>query len=284
MALYLIGDVQGCDDALSRLLDVINFSPSRDTLIALGDLVNRGPQSAAVLRRLSGLGSSATCVLGNHDLHLLAVAHSAQTMNPGDTFYDVLQAPDRNALLKWLKHQRLAQWLPNVGDRPMLMVHAGVLPDWSARETLELAAEVESSLQEINPAPFLKSMYGNTPASWNANLNGTERLRVAVNALTRIRYCSADGMMNFDAKDGLCDAPPGCTPWFDIASRRTADITVAFGHWSTLGWFDRKDALCLDTGCVWGGPLTAVKLDTSTRERQRFQVPCAPLAGSSRLK
>ena len=261
MALYLIGDIQGCDGALQRLLDTIAFSPSRDTLYVLGDLVNRGPQSDAVLRRLMGYGDAAQCLLGNHDLHLLAVVQGARRLNRRDTLRCVLDAPDCSCLLLWLRQQRLALRLV-AGPRELLMVHAGVLPAWSAADTLALAGEVEAVLQGAQMVKFFHAMYGNAPNQWTNDLAGFERLRVIVNALTRLRFCTAQGEMEFDSKEGAGAAPPGYLPWFDVPGRATASISVAFGHWSTLGWLNRANLYSMDTGCVWGGTLSALKLDT----------------------
>ena len=271
MALYLIGDVQGCDAPLQRLLDRIDFSPSRDTLYLLGDLVNRGPDSLAVLRRLMRYATSAQCLLGNHDLHLLAVANGARGLSRHDTLDAVLAAPDRSELLDWLRQQRMALGVRHEG-RNYLMVHAGVLPSWTASQTLALAAEVEAVLRGPELPDFLHRMYGNTPTAWSDALHGVDRLRTIVNALTRLRFCSPQGEMEFDSKEGLASAPAGYLPWFDVPGRRTTDVTVAFGHWSTLGWLDRPDLLALDSGCVWGGCLSAVQLGASDHER--IQVRC----------
>lgn len=260
MAMYLIGDVQGCDDALQRLLEKIGFSPSRDTLFLLGDLVNRGPSSGAVLRRLMAYGDSARCLLGNHDLHLLAVSFGARSVHPKDTLSDILNAPDRNRLLDWLRNQRLAM-LEQIGGKPLLMVHAGVLPQWTAQQALSLAQEVESVLRSLRAGDFFHAMYGNQPDRWSDGLQGVERLRVIVNALTRLRFCSAEGAMEFKSTEGAGNAPEGYVPWFAVPGRRTADVSVAFGHWSTLGWQNRPDVLSLDTGCVWGGCLSALRID-----------------------
>jgi bis(5'-nucleosyl)-tetraphosphatase (symmetrical) len=264
MALYLIGDVQGCNSALGRLLDKISFSPSRDTLYVLGDLVNRGPDSAGVLRRLMGFGSAARCLLGNHDLHLLACAHGVRQPHGGDTIADVLAAPDREPLLHWLRQQHLALFETS-GPHPVLMLHAGVLPQWNAAQTLALASEVESVLRGPDWGDFFQHMYGNEPRAWHDTLSGSARLRVIVNALTRIRFCTPAGEMEFEAR-GLraVDAPPGFVPWFEAPGRQTADVLVAFGHWSTLGWLNRPDLLSLDSGCVWGGCLSALRLDVRT--------------------
>lgn len=254
MALYLIGDIQGCDAALGRLLQRVDFSPSRDTLYLLGDLVNRGPANAAVLRRLQSYGHSARALLGNHDLSLLSVDLGIRSLKTGDTVQDILQAPDRHALIDWLAQQPLA-----LQHGPCLMVHAGVLPQWTAEQTLALSGEVESVLRGPGRRQFLSEMYGNLPDQWNERLQGMERLRVVVNALTRLRFCTPSGQMEFQAKEGLDAAPPGFMPWFDVPGRRTADVMVAFGHWSTAGGLWRSNVVCLDTGCVWGRSLSALQ-------------------------
>jgi bis(5'-nucleosyl)-tetraphosphatase (symmetrical) len=280
MAHYLIGDVQGCDAALQRLLDTLAWSPSRDTLYLLGDLVNRGPDSAAVLRRLMGYGASARCLLGNHDLHLLAVAHGVRKPHRSDTLDEVLQAPDRPALLDWLRRQHLAL-LERYAGEDILMVHAGVLPDWDASKTIALAQELEAVLRGPDLPAFLHRMYGNEPARWDEGLQGDARLRVIVNALTRLRFCTAQGEMEFATKEGTGAAPPAYLPWFDVPGRRTADVTVAFGHWSTLGRLERPDVLALDTGCVWGGCLTALRLvDAGTHETIEVRCEAAQTPGS----
>ncbi|WP_394790213.1 symmetrical bis(5'-nucleosyl)-tetraphosphatase [Rhodoferax sp.] len=273
MALYLIGDLQGCDGALQRLLDTLAFSPSRDTIYLLGDLVNRGPASAQVLRRLMGYGDAARCLLGNHDLHLLAAAHGIRPTHRLDTLQGILEAPDRAALLDWVRHQRMAM-RETLEGQDILMVHAGVLPGWSATHTMSLAAEVEAVLRGPDLVGFLGQMYGNTPAQWHDGLEGMDRLRVIVNALTRLRFCSADGRMEFDSKEGASTSPAGYMPWFDLPGRRTASNTVAFGHWSTLGWLGRSDVLSLDTGCVWGSSLSALKLASSPARNELIQVRC----------
>ena len=276
MAHYLIGDVQGCDAALQGLLDKIAFSPSRDTLYLLGDLVNRGPDSLAVLRRLMGYGHAARSLLGNHDLHLLAIAHGVRQPHRKDTLDAVLRATDRPALLDWLCRQRLAL-LERFGQEDILMVHAGVLPTWDATKTIALAGEVEAVLRSPQQADFLHQMYGNEPLAWDDSLAGTARLRVVVNALTRLRFCTPQGQMEFKTKEGAAAAPAGYLPWFNVPGRRTANLTVAFGHWSTLGCLERADLLALDTGCVWGGHLSAVRLDggDGPRPHSLIQVKCA---------
>ena len=273
MALYCIGDIQGCDSALGRLLDLIGFSASRDTVYLLGDLVNRGPDSAAVLRRCMAHGDALRPLLGNHDLHLLAAAHGARKPSRRDTLASILEAPDRDALLQWLRLQPLARQHV-YGGTPLLMVHAGVLPAWTAAETLDMADEVHRVLQSADLPAFLQQMYGNTPGHWNASLTGPDRLRVIVNALTRLRFCSAQGVMDFDSTESASAAPPGLMPWFDVPGRSTADTLIAFGHWSTLGWLNRPHCLGLDTGCVWGGCLSAVRFGSSLDERELLQVRC----------
>ena len=270
MALYLIGDVQGCDAALGRLLDAVAFSPSRDRLIVLGDLVNRGPASLAALRRLVALGSAGQSLLGNHDLHLLALACGVRPPHRLDTVGDILAAPDRAALLDWLRQRPLA-----LREQGVLLVHAGVLPTWTAEQTLALAGEVQAVLRGADWATFLQQMYGNQPDRWQDDLQGAERLRVIVNALTRLRFCTPEGRMEFATKEGgAAAAPPGYLPWFDVPARRTAGQGVAFGHWSTLGAIERADLIALDTGCVWGGCLTAARLDGAGRVAERIQVRC----------
>ena len=289
MALYLIGDVQGCDKALERLLQSIAFSPSRDSLVLLGDMVNRGPDSLAVLRRVVRLGASARCVLGNHDLHLLALDAGVRPAHRRDTLQSILEAPDRRALLDWLRKRPLAL-LEHPGGQPLLMVHAGVLPSWSAEQALALAGEVQDVLAGPGCAEFLAGMYGNQPTRWHAGLTGSERLRAIVNVLTRLRFCTADDQMEFETKEGVDAAPAGFGPWFDVPGRRTAGLTVAFGHWSTVGWLARNDVLSLDTGCVWGGALSAVRVQTGATgavvQFELLQVPCAqaPRPGEDLLK
>jgi bis(5'-nucleosyl)-tetraphosphatase (symmetrical) len=255
MAHYLVGDLQGCDAPLQRLLERIAFSPSRDTLYLLGDLVNRGPASAAVLRRLMGYGDAARCLLGNHDLSLLAVAHGHRAPHRNDTMDDILQAPDREAMLDWLRHRSMA-----MHAHGLLMVHGGVLPSWDLAQTLALAHELEAVLRGPDLADFLAQMWGNRPDRWDDALTGADRLRVVVNALTRLRFCTPEGAMDLKASGRLDQAPPGMLAWFDVPGRRTADVTIAFGHWSTLGYLRRPDIIALDTGCVWGGCLSALRL------------------------
>lgn len=266
---YLIGDVQGCCDALDRLLVKIDFSPSRDRVYVLGDLVNRGPQSLDTLRRLRGFGTSATCLLGNHDLNLLAVAQGVRKPHRGDTLTEILEAPDRTEWLDWLRGRRMA-----VFEHGWLMLHAGVVPQWDRAQTLALAAEVEALLQGDGLADFLPQMYGDQPARWDDALVGAARWRFVINVLTRVRFVAADGTLDLVTKDGVGAAPAGFKPWFEASGRRTADTPIAFGHWATLGLINRADLIALDTGCVWGRQLSAMRIDDGRREL--IQVECAP--------
>ncbi|TAK90646.1 MAG: symmetrical bis(5'-nucleosyl)-tetraphosphatase [Burkholderiaceae bacterium] len=263
---YVIGDIQGCCNPLDALLHKIAFDASRDRLWLVGDLVNRGHESLAVLRQLKALGDAVTAVLGNHDLHLLAVAEGLAKRGKHDTLDAILAAPDCAELLFWLRQQKLAHF-----DRGVLLVHAGVLPQWDVATTLRLAGEVEHMLRGPDYRDFLGQMYGNQPDHWRDDLSGVPRLRMITNALTRLRFCTADGVMEFDTKYGAEDAPPGYLPWFDVPGRATRAVRVAFGHWSTLGLRVEEKLLALDTGCVWGGQLTAVRLEDDAV----FQVNCA---------
>ena len=268
MPTYAIGDLQGCHASLRRLLDHVEFDPAADRLWLVGDLVNRGPDSLAVLRAIRDLGDAAVCVLGNHDLHLLALAEGFGRVHKGDTLDAVLAAPDRDELLHWLRSRRLA-W--REGD--VLMVHAGVLPAWTPDDVMQRAAEAEAVLQGPHYRDFFAQMYGNAPVAWADGLAGVERLRVIVNAFTRLRYCSAAGEMEFHHKGAPGTQPPGWLPWFDVPGRKSAHATCVIGHWSTLGLVNRPDLIALDTGCLWGGRLTAVRLE----DRQVFAVPCPPM-------
>ncbi|WP_180682000.1 symmetrical bis(5'-nucleosyl)-tetraphosphatase [Tepidicella baoligensis] len=269
MSLYLIGDVQGCDASLQRLLDTLAFSPSRDTLVLLGDLVNRGPDSLGVLRRMMALQGSAHCLLGNHDLHLLAVAHGVRKAHRTDTLDAILLAKDREHLLDWVRQRPLALRLNG-----WLLVHAGVLPQWSAEQTLTLAEEVSQMLRSTDGAEWLRQMYGNQPDHWRDDWPDTDRWRVVVNALTRLRFCNAQGVMEFATKDGAAQAPEGFMPWFEVPGRRSSDTPIAFGHWSTLGLLNRPHLLGLDTGCIWGGSLSAARLSDDGTLEDIIQVRC----------
>jgi bis(5'-nucleosyl)-tetraphosphatase (symmetrical) len=260
---WAIGDVQGCLDSLLALLPRL---PTPARLWLVGDLVNRGPRSLDALRWAIDQGERVVTVLGNHDLHLLAVAAGIRRAHRTDTLDDILAAPDRDALLDWVRTRPLAHF-----DDGWLMVHAGVLPQWSVERTLELADEVHRMLSGPRWLDFLREMYGNEPAQWSDSLRGNDRLRVIVNALTRIRFCTPEGRMEFAAKEGVDCAPAGYLPWFDAPQRASAGTPIVFGHWAALGWLDRPDLLSIDTGCVWGRELTAVRL----RDRQAVSVACA---------
>src|SRR5690606_19463953 len=251
---YAIGDVQGCHDELKALLTKIRFSADRDQLWFTGDLVNRGPRSLDVLREVRAMADNAIVVLGNHDLHLLAVALGpARELKAADTMRDVLEAPDRDALLEWLIARPLAHF--DAGKRDLL-VHAGVVPQWTVDTTLALAREVEDALRS-NPRELFGQMYGNDPDRWSDSLSGIPRLRFAINVLTRLRVCTADGRVDLTMKGPPEQASAPWLPWFEHAHRRTRDVRVIFGHWSALGLVRREGLLGLDTGCVWGGSLTA---------------------------
>ena len=277
MSLYCIGDLQGCNTSFQQLLEKIDFSPSRDTLYLLGDLVNRGPDSLATLRGLMALGDSAQCLLGNHDLHLLALWQDVRPPGRHDTVQGILAAPDRDVLLDWLRHRPMA-----MHRHGWLMVHAGVLPPWSVAQTLALAEEVELALRGPDLKGFLSAMYGNTPCQWNDSLQGADRLRVIVNALTRLRFCTPEGEMEFGSTENASAAPFGYLPWFEAPGRATQGTPMAFGHWSTLVPDARHhpgllhNTLALDTGCVWGGCLTAARLGAQPGEFELLQVACEP--------
>ena len=267
MATYAIGDIQGCFDAFSRLLDRCAFDSARDCLWLVGDLVNRGPRSLETLRFVRDLGEAAVTVLGNHDLSLLMAAEGFGKRSKGDTFDDVLDAPDSDDLLSWLRRQPLCHV-----ENGFCLVHAGLLPQWSAPQARQLAREVESALAGDDWHDFLAHLWGNEPAAWRDDLVGWPRLRVIVNAMTRMRFCTPGGVMDMHVKGEVEKAPAGCVPWFDAPGRRSAEVTLVTGHWSALGLKITPNLLALDSGCLWGGPLTAVRLE----DRVVFQVPCAP--------
>jgi bis(5'-nucleosyl)-tetraphosphatase (symmetrical) len=261
---YVIGDLQGCDGQLQELLQQIPAGPDQ-RLIFAGDLINRGPQSLQTLRSVIAMGERARTVLGNHDLHLLAVACGIRPLHKDDTLHEILDAPDRAALIDWLRHRPLA-----IFEQGHLVVHAGLLPQWDVPQALALAGEVEAMLQSDGWVDFLAHMYGNQPDRWRDDLRGYERLRCIINAFTRVRFCHTNGAMDFSMKEGAGATPEGLTPWFDMPGRRSDDSTVVFGHWSTLGLMLRPNLIALDTGCVWGGRLSAVRLE----DRALFQVDC----------
>lgn len=268
MSTYAIGDIQGCQDSFLRLLDVCRFDPACDRVWLVGDLVNRGPRSLDTLRFVKSLGDAAITVLGNHDLYLLMVAEGVEKRRgKDDTLDEILAAPDREDLLDWLRRQPLCHL-----EGPYCLVHAGLLPQWSVAQARALAAEVEQLLRGKHYLKALAHMWGSEPAQWADELAGWDRMRVVVNAMTRMRFCSPAGVMEFKTKGEVRNAPEGYMPWFDVPGRRSADHVLVTGHWSALGLRVEPKLLALDSGCLWGGHLTAVRLE----DRQVFQVPCSP--------
>jgi bis(5'-nucleosyl)-tetraphosphatase (symmetrical) len=266
MAVYAIGDIQGCFDSLRRLLDLIRFDPARDRLWLVGDLVNRGPHSLETLRFVRELGAAAVTVLGNHDLHLAMLAEGHSKKRYDDTLDAILAAPDREELLAWLR------WRPMMHvENGHALVHAGLLPQWTVAQACTLAGEVEAALRAENYRDFLAHMWGSEPPCWRDDLAGWPRLRVIVNAMTRMRFCSPDGTMEFKTKGEVADAPAGYLPWFAVPGRRSADHVLVTGHWSALGLKIEPNLLALDSGCLWGRHLTAVRLP----DRKVFQVDCS---------
>jgi bis(5'-nucleosyl)-tetraphosphatase (symmetrical) len=255
-----------------RLLERAQFDERRDRLWFVGDLVNRGPRSAQTLRFAKSLGRRQVTVLGNHDLALLVVAEGIRKPHRGDTFEDILSAPDREELIDWLRRQKMM----HAGER-YAMVHAGLLPQWSVAGALELAREVESALQGPDHRAFLSQMYGNDPARWRDDLAGYDRLRVIVNAMTRLRFVTPDGTMNFSHKMGLASAPQGHMPWYEAPARASRGTPILFGHWAALGLLQRDDVVCLDTGCVWGRALSALRLE----DGRLFQLDCPEMQGAA---
>ena len=258
MALYAIGDVQGCFGALQGLLSKLEFDPSGDKLWFTGDLVNRGPQSLEVLRFVAALGDSAVTVLGNHDLHLLAVTHGCAPAKPRDTLDAILAAPDRDALLDWLRCRPLIHFDAASG---VALVHAGLVPQWDVHQARALAAEVEAVLSGPRHAQLYSHMYGDAPERWDAALSGYDRLRFIVNVCTRLRYCDSSGRINLAYKGAPGSQPAPWQPWFRAPGRRSSGTRIVFGHWSTLGLYNADGVLGLDTGCIWGGKLTAIRVD-----------------------
>ena len=268
MSIYAIGDIQGCYDSLQRLLERCAFDPAQDRLWLVGDLVNRGPKSLETLRFIKSLGPAALTVLGNHDLYLLMVAEGgAKFRGKDDTIQPILDAPDCSELLNWLRHQPLCHT-----EGEYCLVHAGLLPQWTAAQARELAREVEATLQGPDFHEFVLNLWGSEPAGWSDDLTGWERLRVIVNAMTRMRFCTRFGIMEFKAKGKLSNAPVGHLPWFELPDRNSAESVLVTGHWSALGLKITPNLLALDSGCLWGGHLTAVRLE----DKQVFQVDCSP--------
>jgi bis(5'-nucleosyl)-tetraphosphatase (symmetrical) len=270
MATLAIGDVQGCYDQLMRLLERAGFDERRDVLWFVGDLVNRGPQSLETLRFVKGLGAHAVTILGNHDLNLLAVAAGVRKPHRGDTNDGILAAPDREELLTWLRHRNMMH-----AGGGYAMVHAGLLPQWTLAQALALGREVEEALRAPDHRELLKRMYGNEPLRWSEDLAGYDRLRIIVNAMTRMRLAAADGTLELNHKLGLDTVPAGYLPWYDVPGRASRGTPIVFGHWAALGLVVREDAICLDSGCVWGRALTALRLE----DRRLYQLDCGELAG-----
>jgi bis(5'-nucleosyl)-tetraphosphatase (symmetrical) len=270
MALYAIGDVQGCDAELGALLGILKFSVDRDSVWFVGDLVNRGPDSLKVLRRIRALGDAATVILGNHDLHLLAVAYGGARLRSDDTLDDVLAAPDRPALLEWLQARPL---MHEDRDLNVCMVHAGLAPQWDLRQARDCAHELQRALRR-NPEKLFAHLYGDKPDRWDDALEGAERLRFIANCLTRLRYLDGEGRLALRAKGSPKKAQTkSLTPWFEARDANWRGSQIVFGHWSTLGYFRNADVTGLDSGCVWGGRLTALRLDVP--DAAPVQVPCS---------
>ena len=264
--IYAVGDVQGCAPSLKTLIKKL---PKKSKMIFLGDLVNRGPDSLNTLRILKSLqeAGQAECILGNHDLHLLAIDAGLRKTKGLDTVDAILKAPDRAELIDWIRHRPMA-----LSNGKVLTVHAGVLPQWDLQQTIECAQEVEKALRSKSYKDFLANMYGNLPSKWSNSLKGYERLRVITNTLTRMRFCSPSGKMEFESKEGLEQGPKGYIPWFQAPKRKTTDTLIYFGHWSTLGLLRHDNVIGLDTGCVWGGKLTAMEISDSNKDEKNLEI------------
>ncbi|HTS51843.1 MAG TPA: symmetrical bis(5'-nucleosyl)-tetraphosphatase [Burkholderiales bacterium] len=275
MATYAIGDVQGCFAALTGLLERIAFDPQRDRLWFVGDLVNRGPDSLATLRFVKGLGQGAVCVLGNHDLHLVAVAEGKGKLRKDDTLKETLQAPDRAELIEWLR-----AWPLMHADGGYAMVHAGLLPSWTVARGLELAREVEQKLRAPDYHLLLAHMYGSEPDRWSEDLADYARSRVIINAMTRMRVCTREGVMQLGYKGDGAALPRGALPWFAVPGRASSATTVIFGHWSALDLVLEPNVIGLDTGCLWGRKLSALRLE----DRRLFQFSCRDAATAKRRR
>ena len=268
MATYAIGDLQGCYDSLIRLLEKLNFDETKDTLWFAGDLINRGPDSLSTLRFVKSLGDCAISVLGNHDLHLLAIAHNVKTTRSVD-LQRILDADDKEELLQWLSTRPL---LHHDKKLNYTITHAGIYPSWTLEQTQSYAAELEDELKN-NLNEFLNNMYGDKPDNWNESLTGFERLRFICNSFTRMRFCNQDGTLDFSSNGAPGTIPKDTVPWFDVLDRKTKNERLLFGHWSTLGEITREHVYPLDTGCVWGGELTALRIDTEIAEYISVRCP-----------
>jgi len=266
MAIYAIGDIQGCFDELLRLLDAISFNEQSDQLWFAGDLVNRGPKSLETLRFVKALGDSAITVLGNHDLHLLVASCAPKIANKKDSLLPILEAPDRDELIDWLRHRPLFH-----SNDDFCLVHAGLPPQWDFNKTQKMALLAEQALKSPDYQAFLKQLYGNKPNIWSSSLKGVEKLRFIINCFTRMRYCDVNGRLDFVQSGPLGSQPKSLVPWFAVPKRKNADMRVIFGHWSTLGYYEGPNCYAIDTGCLWGGQLTALRLDEPV---QRFSIDC----------
>jgi len=266
MAIYAIGDIQGCFDELLKLLDTISFNEHSDQLWFAGDLVNRGPKSLETLRFVKSLGSAAITVLGNHDMHLLAASLEEKASRKKDSLQPVLEAPDRDELISWLRHQPLFHF-----NDHFCLVHAGLPPQWDFKTTQKMALLAEETLKGPNYRTFLKQMYGDKPDLWSANLKGVGKLRYIINCFTRMRYCDAQGRLDFANNGSPGTQPKNLFAWYEAPNRKNADMRVIFGHWSSLGYFEGSNCYAIDTGCLWGGQLTAIKLGETV---QRISIDC----------
>lgn len=271
MATYAVGDIQGCYDDLRRLLDKAGFDPLTDQLWCVGDLVNRGPDSLGVIRWIKALGDRAVVVLGNHDLHLLAAAMVGKRRGKKDTLDDILNAPDLDELLEWLRYRPLLHYSPT---KDFTMIHAGLPPQWDLERARSCAMEVETVLRSPAAPAFLQAMYGGEPTLWSEELSGFDRLRFITNCFTRLRWCGTDGRLMLREKGGLDEPSPGALPWFRVPNRRTANERIIFGHWSTIGVLSEHNVWALDSGCVWGGCLSAVRV-RRTPPLKLIQLDCS---------
>lgn len=258
MAVYAIGDLQGCYDPLRRLLDRLAFDPAHDQVWLVGDLINRGPDSLATLRFIRDLGASAISVLGNHDLTLLVAAEGFIKPKRRDTFQSILAAPDREELLHWLRHRPLLHYDAALHT---VMVHAGIAPQWSLEQAQMLAHEFETALQGADAHALLRQLFGSEPRRWQDNLTGIDRLRAIVNYFTRMRFCTPDGTLDFDHKGPPGSQPRGLLPWYEVPQRQATAVRIVVGHWASLDYVQTPHLVALDTGCVWGRMLTALRLD-----------------------
>lgn len=266
MATYAIGDIQGCYDDLLRLLDVIHFDPKSDQLWFVGDLVNRGSKSLETLRFIKGLGKAAVCVLGNHDVHLLAIFHQQEKQKRKDTLTAILNAPDRDELMNWLRKRPFFHY-----NDEYCLLHAGLPPQWDFEQTKKMAHLLEQTFQGKHYLDFFKVMYGDEPNMWSNDLHNNKRLRFILNCFTRLRYCDTKGRLDFHHKDKLGSQPKHLFPWFSVKSRKSTDMKIIFGHWSTLGFYEGHNCYGIDTGCLWGGQLTALKLG---KKPKRISIDC----------